>query len=357
MATLPVAAPPRTPARERPLAVARWLFAVAALVLAMVVVGGITRLTESGLSITSWKPISGTLPPLSHDAWMAEFRAYQRIPEYQLVNRGMTLGEFQGIFWWEYAHRLLGRVVGLAFLLPALWFAAARAIPRGYGWRLAALFALGGLQGAIGWWMVSSGLTERTDVSHIRLAVHLNTALFTMGGLIWTALDLRAHAGGEPPARLKPVAIGALLVLAVQLVLGAFVAGLDAGYAYNTWPLMGDRLFPEGAPMLAPAWANLVDNPLVVQFAHRWWAFVALAAMIALARAAKRSGVRGASVALHAAVGTQILLGIATLITGVALWLGVLHQFTGALVVAAAVWSAHAAGRYSDTRRESPRKA
>ncbi len=356
MATLP-AAPPRPAARERPLAVARWLFAVAALVLAMVVVGGITRLTESGLSITSWKPISGTLPPLTHDAWLAEFRAYQRIPEYRLINRGMSLAEFKNIFWWEYAHRLLGRLVGLAFLLPALWFAAQRAIPRGYGWRLAALFALGGLQGAIGWWMVSSGLTERTDVSHIRLAVHLNTALFTMGGLIWTALDLRAHARGEPRARLRPVAVAALLVLAVQLVLGAFMAGLNAGYAYNTWPLMGDQLFPDGVRMLAPPWTNLVDNPLVVQFAHRWWAFVALAAMVVLARQAKRAGGRTASVALHAAVGTQVLLGIATLLTGVALWLGVLHQFVGALAVAAAVWCAHEAGRYSNTSRASRRKA
>ncbi len=352
MATLHAATLPHPTARARPIAIAHWLFAVAALVFAMVVVGGITRLTESGLSITSWKPIAGTLPPLSDAAWMAEFRAYQRIPEYQLINRGMSLADFKGIYWWEYAHRLLGRVVGLAFLLPALWFAAVRAIPRGYGWRLAALFALGGLQGAIGWWMVASGLTERTDVSHIRLAVHLGNALLIIGGLVWTALDLRAHARGEPVGRMTPLAVGALLVLAGQLVLGAFMAGLNAGYAYNSWPLMGDRLFPEGVRMLAPAWTNVVDNPLVVQFAHRWWAFVALGAMILLARAARRAGDRRASVALHMAVGIQILLGIATLVTGVDLWLGVLHQAVGALVVAAAVWCAHSAGRYVDTRRE-----
>lgn len=364
MATLPAATlpadatlPPLAREKERPVVVAHWLFAVAALVFAMIVVGGITRLTESGLSITSWKPIAGTLPPLTDAAWMTEFRAYQQIPEYQLINRGMSLAEFKGIYWWEYAHRLLGRVVGLAFLLPALWFAAVRAIPRGYGWRLAALFALGGLQGVIGWWMVASGLTERTDVSHIRLAVHLGNALLIIGGLVWTALDLRAHSRGEPPARLRPLAVAAFLVLAVQLVLGAFVAGLDAGYAYNSWPLMGDRLFPDGVRMLTPAWTNIVDNPLVVQFAHRWWAFVALAAMILLARAAKRAGDGRASVALNCAIGTQILLGIATLMTGVALWLGVLHQAVGALVVIAAVRCAHSAGRYSDTRQETRAKA
>ena len=353
MATLPAAAAlPLPAARERPLAIARWLFAVAALVFAMVVVGGITRLTESGLSITEWKVVSGTLPPLTHGAWVAEFRAYQTSSQFQLANSRMTLGEFQGIFFWEYVHRLLGRVVGLALLLPLVWYAARRAIPAGYGWRIGALFALVCLQGTFGWYMVASGLTGRTSVSHHWLAIHLTTALFTLGGLVWTALDLRARAGGGAVARLTPLAVGAFALLAGQLVLGAFMAGLRAGYAYNSWPLMGDRLFPEGAPMVAPAWANLVDNPLVVQFAHRWWAFVALAGMILLARAAKRGGDRRASVALHAAVGTQILLGIATLMTGVALWLGVLHQAVGAAVVMAAVWCAHSAGRYVDTRRE-----
>lgn len=352
MATAHAAALPRPTARARPDAIAHWLFAVAALVFAMVVVGGITRLTESGLSITSWKLVSGTLPPLSHGAWMTEFRAYQRIPEYQLINRGMSLAEFKGIYWWEYTHRLLGRVVGLSLLFPGLWFAVKRWIPSGYSWRVFALFALVCLQGTFGWYMVASGLRDRTDVSHHWLALHLMTALFTIGGLVWTALDLRAHARGEPVARVTPLAVGALLVLAGQLVLGAFMAGLNAGYAYNSWPLMGDRLFPEGVRMLVPAWTNVVDNPLVVQLAHRWWAFVALGAMILLARAAKGAGDRRASVALHIAVGTQILLGIATLVTGVALWLGVLHQAVGALLLASAVWCAHSAGRYVDTRRE-----
>ena len=357
MATLPAAALPRSRAKERPVALARWLFAAAALVFAMVVVGGITRLTESGLSITEWKVVSGTLPPLTNEAWLAEFRAYQATTEFQLVNSRMTLGDFQNIFFWEYVHRLLGRVVGMALLLPLLWFAIRGAIPVGYGWRIGALFALVCLQGTFGWYMVASGLHGRTNVSHHWLAIHLTTALFTLGGLVWTALDLRASASGGETARLTPLAIGALALLGGQLVLGAFMAGLRAGYAYNSWPLMGDRLFPEGAPMLVPAWLNLIDNPLVVQFAHRWWAFVALAALMLLARAAKRSDDRPASVALHAAVGTQILLGIATLLTGVALWLGVLHQAVGALVVIAAVWCAHSAGRYSNTRQETRAKA
>ena len=332
-------------ARERPLAIARWLWAVAGLVFAMVVVGGITRLTESGLSITEWKVVSGTLPPLTHDAWLAEFRAYQSTTEFQLVNSGMTLADFQGIFFWEYVHRLLGRVIGLALLLPLAWYAWRRAIPAGFTWRIGALFALVCLQGTFGWYMVASGLTGRTNVSHHWLAIHLTTALFTLGGLVWTALDLRGRAAGEAPARLRPVAVGALAVLAVQLVLGAFMAGLRAGYAYNSWPLMGERLFPDGVAFLSPIWTNLVDQPLVVQFAHRWWAFVALAALAVLARAAGRAGGRRPSVALHAAVGTQILLGIATLMTGVALWLGVLHQAVGAAVVVAAVWCTHSAGR------------
>jgi len=192
--------------RSAPRAIARWLLMVAALVFCMVVVGGITRLTESGLSITQWKPITGAIPPLTHNQWMEAFRLYQQIPEYQEINRGMTLSQFQFIFFWEWVHRLLGRLIGVAFALPLLWFAWKRMIPTGYGWRLVALLALGGLQGAIGWWMVKSGLSVRTDVSHYRLAVHLLTALFIMGGLIWTALDLRvlARRPAARPARARP---------------------------------------------------------------------------------------------------------------------------------------------------------
>lgn len=330
------AVPTRSP---RPLAISNWLLTVAALVFLMVVVGGITRLTESGLSITEWKPVSGTLPPISHEQWERAFELYKGTTQYQTMNRAMTLGDFQFIFFWEFIHRLLGRLIGVAFALPLLWFAVKRQIPEGYGWRLVALLALGGLQGAIGWWMVKSGLAGRTEVSHYRLAVHLLTALFIMAGLIWTALDLRRPGA---PARLRPLAAGLLLVLAIQILLGAWTAGLRAGLAASDWPLMNGRLFPE----VSPDWPhNMANDPFLVQWEHRWWAWVAVAALVLLARLAKRAGDRRASIALHSAFGTQILLGIATVMTDVSLTVAVLHQAVGALVVATATWCAHAAGR------------
>lgn len=331
--------------RIRPRTLALWLLFVASLVFAMVVVGGITRLTESGLSITEWKPVSGTIPPLTEAAWHEAFEKYKQIPEYQQLKRGMTLGEFKFIFFWEWVHRLIGRLIGVCFAVPLVWFAARRAIPRGYGPRLAALLALGGLQGAIGWWMVSSGLSVRTDVSHIRLSVHLLTALFILGGLIWTALDLldldRNSAARR--SRLTAPATAALLILFVQLLFGAWVAGLNAGYVSNTWPLMNEHFFPEGVD-----WQGIftfVDDPFLTHFMHRWWAWVTVAALVLLARAARRAGDRNASRALHIAFGTQILLGIATVESGIALPLAVLHQAVGALVVASATWAAHSAGK------------
>ena len=333
-------------AASRPLSIARWLLGVAALVFCMVVVGGITRLTESGLSITEWKPITGAIPPLTHAQWEDAFRLYQQIPEYQQLRQGMTLSDFQFIFFWEWVHRLLGRLIGLAFALPLLWFAWRRAIPSGYGWRLVALLALGGLQGAIGWWMVTSGLSVRTDVSHYRLAVHLLTALFIIGGLVWTALDLLALAQNPAarPAALRPFALVVLLALLVQLMFGAFTAGLDAGYVSNSWPLMNDHFVPEGISWLGSLWATVSSDPYLVHFIHRWWAWVAAVLLILLARGAKRAGQRGPSIALNAAVGTQIALGIVTVVSGIALPLAVLHQAVGALVVASAAWGAHAVG-------------
>ena len=332
--------------QTRPVAIARWLLVAAAMVFAMVVVGGITRLTESGLSITQWKPIAGAIPPLTHDQWMDAFHDYQKIPEYQEINKGMSLSDFQFIFFWEWLHRLIGRLIGVVFALPLIWFAWKRAIPAGYGPRLVALLALGGLQGAIGWWMVKSGLSVRTDVSHYRLAVHLLTALFIMGGLIWTALDLFALARdrGAKPARMTGFAAAALVVLLVQLMFGAFTAGLDAGYVSNTWPLMNDHLVPQGIAWAGSLWATLSSDPYLVHFIHRWWAWVAAAMLILLARRAKRAGARGPSIAINAAVGTQIALGIATVLSGIALPLAALHQAVGALVVASAAWGAHAVG-------------
>jgi cytochrome c oxidase assembly protein subunit 15 len=330
----------------RPREIANWLLTVAALVFLMVVVGGITRLTESGLSITEWKPVSGTLPPLSHAAWQAAFDAYKHIPQYAAMNAGMTLSGFKTIFFWEYSHRLLGRLLGFAFAVPLIWFAVKRTIPKGYGWRLIALLMLGGFQGAIGWWMVASGLTERTEVSHFRLATHLIAALTIMGGLIWTALDLRALARdpGARPARLTGLAVLALAVVTIQIMFGAFTSGLRAGTVANTWPLMNDHFFPEGVQWLRPVWETFAYDPYLIHFTHRWWAWVVVAVLVMLARNVKRAGVRRASIAIHASFGTQILLGIATVMSGIALPLAALHQAVGALVVAATIWGAHAIG-------------
>ena len=328
----------------KPLAVANLLFLVAGLVFAIMVVGGITRLTESGLSITEWDPVTGAVPPLSEADWAKAFDLYKQTPEYQKVNgpAGMGLEQFKSIYWWEFVHRLLGRVIGIVFALPLLWFAARREIPRGYGWKLIALFVLGGLQGALGWYMVMSGLAERTDVSHLRLSAHLGLALAIMGALIWVALDLQrlARTGDDRPARLTGLSAAVLGVLALQVVLGAWVAGLNAGQVSNTWPLMDGRFVPPGID-----WSNGIlwaaaNDPYLVQFLHRWWAWVTVAALVLLARKVRRP-VRAASIAIHTTFGAQILIGIATVIEGVPLALAVLHQAVGALVVAAAVWGAH----------------
>jgi cytochrome c oxidase assembly protein subunit 15 len=322
---------------------------VAGLVFAMVVVGGITRLTESGLSITEWKPITGALPPLNEASWLSEFEKYKQIPEYTQINgpAGMTLAEFKFIYFWEWIHRLLGRVIGLAFALPLAWFWVKKAIPAGYKPRLLALLALGALQGTIGWWMVSSGLSARTDVSHYRLAVHLLTALTILGGLVWTALDLHALAK-DPlarPATMTGYAATVLSILFIQLLFGAWVAGLNAGYVANTWPLMNDRFYPEGVDTTQGVFFALVNDPYLTHFVHRWWAWVAVAALLLLARRVKKAGVRRASVAIHGTYGIQIILGIATVMTGVNIVLAVSHQAVGALVVASAVWGAHVLGR------------
>ncbi|MEP9402264.1 COX15/CtaA family protein [Sphingomonas sp. VNH70] len=336
-----------SPAPARPAALARWLWSVAALIVLMVVVGGITRLTESGLSITTWKPISGIVPPLNAQQWEAEFAAYRRIPEYQLLNQGMTLAQFKGIFFWEYLHRLLGRVIGIAFAVPLAWFWLRGAIPQGYKARLLAVLALGGLQGAIGWWMVASGLSVRTDVSHLRLAAHLLTALFILAGTVWTALDLRelAKHPAAVPARLRGIGVVAGAALFVQLLYGAWVAGLNAGLVTNEWPLMNGRFFPAQEWRLRAPLDAMVNDPYVVHFIHRWWAWVAVAALILLARSAKRAGHPKVARAIHVAFGVQILLGIATVMSGMPIALAALHQLVGALLVVATTWGAHAVGR------------
>ena len=342
--------PLRSGTRARPGALSILLFVVAALVFAMVVVGGITRLTESGLSITEWKPISGAIPPLTHADWERAFALYRATPEYQQINgpAGMTLAQFQHIYFWEFAHRLLGRAIGIVFALPLLRFAAKRAIPRGYGWKMVGLLVLGGLQGLLGWYMVMSGLSQRTDVSHLRLSAHLLLAFAIMSALIWVALDLRRlHRSGEDrPSRLTAPAVVTLGILAVQLLYGAWVAGLDAGKVAPTWPDMQGRFVPEGIDWSrGAAWA-LTSDPYLVHFIHRWWAWVVVAAMVGFARKVRKvPGARPPSIAIHSAFGTQIILGILTVLSGVAIWLAALHQAVGALLLASTVWGAHELGR------------
>ena len=344
-AIMATAAAPLPPC-PRPAAIASWLLGVAALVLLMIVVGGITRLTESGLSIVRWEPVSGAIPPLGEEAWREAFDAYRQSPQYLEVNAGMTLSEFKNIYFWEFVHRLLGRLIGLAFALPLIWFAVKRAIPRGFGWKLVALLALGGLQGAIGWWMVASGLVDRPEVSHIRLAVHLLAAFAILGGLVWVALDLRRLAADAEaaPARMPTVAIWTLCLLALQFLFGAYVAGLEAGYAYSSWPKMGDAWFPAEAPLLEPFLRNFADNPIVVQFVHRWLAFAVAAAAFLLAWTAWRRGHAVHAAAVVVAVVFQIQLGILTLLSGVHLPVAAAHQGMAALLLAAILAAAHRLG-------------
>lgn len=335
---------------RRPLAISNWLFAVAGMVFLMVVVGGITRLTESGLSITEWKPVTGAIPPLTQADWQHAFDLYKRTPEYLEINgpAGMTLSQFKFIFFWEWLHRLIGRLIGVVFAIPLLWFAAKRAIPQGYGWKLVGLLVLGGLQGALGWYMVMSGLVDRTDVSHFRLSAHLLLALTIMAACVWVALDLRqlAKIGVDGPARLTVPALFAFAVLFLQLLFGAWVAGLNAGQVANDWPAMQGHFFPEGVDWSHGALHAFTNDPFLIHFVHRWWAWVVVAVLIVFARRIRKlEGGRAASIAIHSAFGTQVLLGIFTVLSGVAIWLAALHQAVGASLVVATVWGAHIFGR------------
>ncbi|MDZ4741366.1 MAG: COX15/CtaA family protein [Alphaproteobacteria bacterium] len=329
-------------------AIAVWLLAVCGLIAVMVVVGGLTRLTGSGLAITEWKPIHGALPPLSLAEWNEEFEAYQKIPQYQQLNSGMTLAEFKGIFWWEWAHRNLGRLIGFAFLLPFLIFLFRGQIERGLIPRLIVLFVLGGLQGLLGWYMVVSGLSGRVDVSQYRLVAHLGLALVIYGAMLWTALPLWR---GEWPAAATPHRLyrWSLIVMAlifVQILLGGFVAGLDAGLTYNTWPLMDGQFVPEGAYATSPVWLTPFENVTTVQFNHRMMGYAVFASVIALFIAGMRQGLKAPTGAyLVAAVVVQVLLGIWTLIAGMPLWLAALHQFGAVVLLTASLIHADALRR------------
>ncbi|NIJ07840.1 cytochrome c oxidase assembly protein subunit 15 [Sphingomonas vulcanisoli] len=334
----------RSPYHPKPRALGQWLLVVAALVFGIVIVGGITRLTESGLSIVTWDPILGTLPPLTHAQWQAAFDAYKAIPQYAAFNKSMTLEGFQHIYFWEYLHRLLARGIGtvLGIVLLVFWWKSW--IPRGYGRRIVLILALGGLQGLIGWWMVASGLQDRVEVSHLRLATHLLAAMLIYGVLIWTALDLFGEAKGQPRARLLLDPASAIFALAVQLMLGAFTAGLRAGYAFSSWPLMGDHFFPQGGWAPQGIAFNLFYNPVVVQFIHRWWAWVVVMVALLLAQSAWKKGGRVAGIHAIVLVALQVVLGIATLLTGVLLPIAVAHQAVAALLLACFVWCAHVVG-------------
>ena len=331
-------------ARLRP--VALWLAGVAGLVAIMVVVGGLTRLTESGLSITEWAPVTGTVPPLSADDWQAEFEKYRQIPQYQLVNRGMSLDEFKVIYWWEWAHRFLGRLIGVAFFVPFAIFLATGRLRGRLAWTCAGLFVLGGLQGALGWYMVASGLTERVSVSQYRLAAHLGLAFAIFAALIWVALDIvRRGAGRMAPGWIAWTGGLAALVY-LQIVLGAFVAGLDAGFIYNTWPLMDGALIPDD--LYAASRAAFEDH-LTVQFNHRMAAYL-LAALSVLYCWRTVSGgaprhLRKAAMWFATAVFAQILIGIWTLVAVVPIWLGGVHQAGALVVLAAAIYQLHVAAR------------
>ena len=340
----------------QPIAISNWLYSVAFLVFIMIIVGGITRLTESGLSITEWKLITGALPPLNEAAWLSEFEKYKQIPEFLEINgpAGMTLVEFKSIYFWEWFHRLLGRLIGLAFALPLAWFALKRAIPEGYGLRLTALLIIGGMQGVIGWWMVTSGLTERTDVSHFRLATHLLMAFLILAALVWTALDLRQYARGQNrKSKLTGFGLIVFAILFVQLLFGAYTAGLNAGFMSNTWPLMNGGFLPLGIDWTSDIWTKLNNNPYVIHFIHRWWAWVTVGFLIVLAIRIRGQS-RKASIAIHSAYGIQILLGIATVMSSVNINFAVLHQAVGALVVISTTWGVHLLGRYpSDVSNEA----
>ena len=325
------------PVETRRRAIRLWLYAVAALIVATLLVGGATRLTESGLSITEWKPLAGALPPMGEGAWQDAFEKYQAIPQFQL-NRGMTLAEFKTIFWWEWAHRMLGRLIGAAFLLPFLWFLWKGFVEPALRARLWAIFGLGALQGAIGWWMVASGLTERVSVSQYRLATHLTLACGILAACLWVARRLGEGDSIEVPRRIRLTAAALLGLVFLQIYLGALVAGLRAGLIYNTWPLIDGALIPDAAHLMfeQPWWRNLFENTLTVQFMHRMVAYALwLVAVLHVADVARSRGgeALNGALALAVAVTIQASLGILTLIYVVPVALALAHQAMAIVVL------------------------
>ena len=348
--TVAATTPPAITARDRlrdRRAIRIWLYVIAAMVLAIVVVGGATRLTESGLSITNWEPVHGVIPPLTGEAWQEEFLEYQQIPEYQQINLGMTLGEFKSIYWWEWSHRILARLIGVVFLVPFLWLWATGRIERSLWSRLVGIFVLGGLQGAAGWWMVASGLTERTEVSQYRLAIHLMLAAFIFTYLLWVVRGLRPPrtAAQYPPSSTRWFANSLIVLVLLQLYFGALVAGLEAWRATTDWPAMGNGFIPPGLfSSDVPWWRNFFENMLMVQFQHRMLAYlIAILVVIhavALARRAAGSRLAFSSYRLVALVALQVIVGVVTLVTAapdVSIDVALAHQFLAFLLLAGVV--------------------
>ncbi len=330
--------------RGAPRAIRVWLMILFALVVVMIAVGGLTRLTDSGLSITEWRPFTGALPPMNAADWQAEFAKYQAIDEFRIQNSWMELSDFKLIYWWEWGHRQLGRVIGLVWAMGFLWFLARRQIPTGWTVRLLGLGALGGLQGAIGWWMVASGVTQgegMVDVASYRLAVHLGLAFVILGFITWYVMQLgrgeraliQARRGKEP-ARWG-MSTGLLHFAFLQILLGALVAGIDAGRSYTDWPLMGGQLFPPNAFNLEPAWRNFFESPGLVQFVHRCVGYLLLAFGIGVWVVGRRSAHRRTRFAFNAvmsALALQVVVGIVTVIYGAPWYIAIVHQLLAVLL-------------------------
>lgn len=329
--------------------IAYWLLTVCALIFAMVMLGGVTRLTGSGLSMVDWKPIMGTLPPMSEQAWQETFHKYKQFPEYQKVNHAMDLHEFKSIFWFEYAHRVLGRSIGVAFLLPFLWFAIRRRLKRELWPKLAGMFLLGGLQGLLGWYMVKSGLIDRPRVSQYRLTAHLSLAVAIYGYMLWVALGVLRPGdsawASDAAVRLRPWAIGLTALICLMIVSGGFVAGTHAGFVYNTFPDMNGSFLPPGLYGLSPWWHNLFEDLTTVQFNHRMIAYVIVIVVSVFWWMAHRSrlhpDLQWPVHFLLAAMVLQVSLGISTILTTVAVPVAAAHQGGALILLTAAIFSTH----------------
>jgi len=321
-----------------------WLFAVCAMIFVMVIVGGVTRLTESGLSMVNWKPISGIIPPMNAAEWQAEFEAYRQYPEYQKVNAGMSLDEFKQIFFWEYFHRVLGRLIGLVFFIPFMYFLIRKQIKSELKPKLWLMFFLGGLQGLIGWWMVKSGLVDHPDVSHYRLTVHLGLAVLIYLYVFWVALGLMKERSTTLRRPYDQLARWVVILIFVQILLGGLVAGLGAGFVHNTWPMMDESIIPSGLFDMAPWYMNLTENIMTVQFNHRLLAYVITGLGISLWFKLYHHEQKAIGYAAHlflAALSAQVVLGILTLIYVIPIPLAAAHQGGSVVLLSASLIVLH----------------